>query len=136
MTTASMTANAMKTGVPHVGPAHHYGRNTGIIFTLLAIVAAMIGYYVVYSHREAAAMDRLARFQALYAARCDEHYTRDTAAMVRTFYVDSSQMQGVVESQLQALEGGASCTDVAKALKAADYPAPRALPGPATTSVP
>ena len=111
------------TATPHIGPMHHPARTIFWILSLVAMTVLMLGY-VRYEHAQAtAAMDVFREFSTLYADRCDPAALSTRGAELRRdLYLGSPRLERTIAAQLAALEGGASCDAVWRALHAADFP--------------
>lgn len=111
---------------PHIGPAHHVGRNVGILLGVLAMAALAIVYTFFGKRSDAAEVSRLQAFMSTYAEKCDDRVAGPTTPLMNRLYVNSDKLQSVVDDQAKALADGTSCRDVYAALRAADFPVPPA----------
>ncbi len=103
--------------------AGHGRRNLVLLVLALGAAAAVVGYYTLLGRQDSAELDRLERFRAAYAKKCDApKFAEPTPPIVKDLYLTSSALQKTVASELTALESGASCDAVAKALRTADFP--------------
>jgi len=107
----------------HIGPAHHRKRNLGVAIGTLAVAALMTLFYVYWGRHDVTEGHRLEQFLAAYSQKCDPA-AFTTPKQIRSAYLASSTLQAAVDSQLAALEGGAGCAQVYRALRAADFPVP------------
>jgi hypothetical protein len=95
------------------------------ILSLTGIVALLVLYLGYERRQDRSAIVTLERFAALYGERCDPTAWSESEADVRRkSYLDSPQLERAVASQLTALENGASCDTVWRALRDADFPIP------------
>ena len=119
------TAPEATTNPPVIGPPRHPVRNTiaGIGASLLVI--AMGIYFGYYRQHDRVATDRLSQFLTAYSQTCAiPAFTDKIPPTLRKIYVDSRQLQAVIDQQLKALESGATCASVDKVLNAAQFPMP------------
>jgi hypothetical protein len=108
-----------------IGVAPHRRRNLWLLFGLLAAAFTMAAYYALLGRHNASEMQDLERFRAAYAQKCHApRFAEPTPPMLKELYLSSSLLQAVIRQQSIALEGGASCEVVSKALRAADFPVP------------
>jgi hypothetical protein len=120
---------------PHIGPARHPLRAAWTTIGVAAIVAVMAVSFVYWRGHNAVAAERLTRFQALYAERCDTSaFTPPAAALAQKLYLGSSTLQRAVDRQVAALEAGAACDEIFRALRAVDFPLPSSVPPPARSA--
>jgi hypothetical protein len=125
MSVATLTQERVNVGVPHIGRAHHRRRNRWIAFGVIVAALGVTSHRVYWGQQDKAATAQLEHFQAAYAQRCDAAAFPDSsAAMLKGLYLGSSTLRAVVDRQLTALESGASCDAVSRALRAADFPLP------------
>jgi hypothetical protein len=112
-----------------IGAPSHVGRNLGFLAAAGVLVAAIVWYNSYQGKQDAARLETLEGFRAAYAQQCSAPaWSQPLAPVVRDTYLNSSGLQAAVDKQYGLLRAGASCDDVAKALKAADFPLPQALP--------
>lgn len=132
MTIASLTEAGSDLNPPHIGPAPHPRRNTWMAIAGIALALAMSASFAYWRHQGIGATERLERFQRLYAERCDStSFSPSASALAKKLYLGSSTLQRTLDEQLRALESGASCQDVHRALIDVDFPLPSSLPPPA-----
>ena len=131
MRVAIHTERSPGMSTPHIGPAHHRRRNLWLATGFIGLAVAIASYYVYWRGHNVVATDRLAQFQAAYAERCDSAAFAPTATtLARKAYLGSLSLQRVVDRQLSALQSGAPCDEVYRALRAADFPLLSAGPPP------
>jgi hypothetical protein len=122
-----VTTNALTD--TYIGPAHHPVRN--YLFIVGAIVMGLIAGVYTWRMRvadgERAA--QLEAFRAQYGQTCRVvEMTGAAPALTRDLFVRSARLQAVVSAQAEALREGASCEEVTRALRAADFPLPPPVP--------
>lgn len=130
MSVASMNPDDLSGSHVKIGAPSHAGRNLGIALGVIALGGGMAFYQVRTSRSHAAAVAELEAFRAAYAETCEAPSWRGEApAVMRDSFLKSSRLQETVAKQKAALAGGAAaCEDVAKALRAADFPLPAPAP--------
>ena len=108
-----------------IGAPPHLRRNLWILAAVITGIAAMTGFYAAYGRTDAVEMNRLAEFRAAFADKCEApEFAEPVAPMVRDMYLTSPSLRDVIDRQTTALDTGADCEAVWKALRAADYPMP------------
>ncbi len=108
-----------------IGAPTHMARNLFVLLGVGAVVAAFIVFNSYQSKQDATKLQALDTMRGLYAQTCDApQWNEQVPPVVRDTYLNSSHLQGVVEAQTAALRAGASCEDVTRALRAADFPMP------------
>ena len=129
MSVVSADPGDLSGGHVKIGAASHWGRNLGIAVGALALGAAVVGWTMYNSRGEAQSLAQLQSFRSAYAEKCDAAAFRgEPSSMVKDAYLSSSALRDVLAKQQAALQSGAPCDEVARALKAADYPLPAAKP--------
>jgi hypothetical protein len=91
------------------------------------VVGAAIYFMNAYSSKmDAAGMQRFDAFRAAYAEKCGlPDYAGPPPEMMQKQYLSSTAIQAAVDKELAALNAGASCIEVADALKKVDLAIPR-----------
>jgi hypothetical protein len=117
----------------HIDAPSHWRRNLWLLTAVLAASAAITGYYVAYTRSSAIEMNRLERFRAAVAEKCESPGFAEVAPPVlKDMYLSSTALRDAVDRQQAALDAGADCESIFKALRAADFPLP-AQPAPTPT---
>jgi hypothetical protein len=111
------------TPVEKIGAAPHLRRNLWLLFAL-ACAAVVIGAdYVLLQRHDAFEIRHLEQFKAAYTQKCDApEFAEPIHPLVRKLYLSSSKLQTAIGRERSALDGGASCEMVARALRAAEFP--------------
>jgi hypothetical protein len=123
MSVASGDLGEVTGGHVKIGAESHAGRNVAILVGVVALGAAIFGFTSYSNKQDAAKLAQLESFRAAYAEKCEAPSFRGEAApLVKDTYLRSDRLQAAVEKQQAALRGGAPCEDVARALRAADFP--------------
>ena len=100
-------------------------------YVVLAVGALAVGagvyFFQSYSDKkDATTMQRFDTFRAAYAEKCNlPDYAGPVSEGVQKQYVSSPAIQVAVDKELAALQGGATCAEVADALRKVDLPLPR-----------
>jgi hypothetical protein len=129
MSVASVDPGDLSGGHVKIGAAHHYGRNAGIIVGALVLGALAVGLTIYNSREDAATLTQLEAFRSLYADKCEAAgFQGEASSMVKDAYLRSAVLREALAKQQAALQAGAPCEEVARALKAADYPLPAPTP--------
>lgn len=129
MSVASVDPGDLSGGHVKIGAAHHYGRNVGIVVGALLLGAGAVGLTMYNSRQEAATLTQLEAFRSLYADKCEVPAFRgEASSVVKDAYLRSAVLRDALAKQQTALQAGAPCDEVARALKAADYPLPAPTP--------
>jgi hypothetical protein len=106
-----------------IGAAPHLRRNLWLLFALAWAGFAVATYYVLLRRHDAVEITRLEQFKAAYSQKCDApEFAEPLHPLVRKLYLGSSKLQGAISRERSALDGGASCELIARALRAADFP--------------
>jgi len=127
MSVASGDLGDVTGGHVKIGAESHLGRNLGIGLGALVLVAGIVGFTAYSSKQDASKLSQLESFRADYAEKCEAPSFRgDAAPLLRDTFLRSERLQAVVEKQRAALQAGAPCEEIARALKTADFPMPAA----------
>ena len=102
-----------------IGAPSHLKRNLWLAIAMFAGAVGMAGYYATSARTENRELDSLAAFRAS-AERCQ--WEEPVPDVAKDLYLASSRVRAAVDAQRAALEAGADCGDVLKALKSADFP--------------
>jgi hypothetical protein len=106
-----------------IGIAHHYVRNAAIGAAAVLMGLGVVAYSSYSSRQDASKVAELETFRAAYAEKCEAaDFTGDAAPLLRDTYLRSDRLQQAVAKQKAALAAGAPCEEVARSLKAADFP--------------
>jgi hypothetical protein len=113
-------------GIPlKIGAPSHRSRNLWLLAAFAAAVAAPAGYYALMGRHDAVETNRLESFRSQYAQRCDEPaFAAPAPVIVRDAYLRSSALRAAVSDATSRLEAGAACDEIARRLRAADFPMP------------
>jgi hypothetical protein len=128
MSVASVDPGDLSGGHVKIGAAHHYARNAGIVVGALLLGALAVGLTLYNSREDAATLTQLEAFRSLYADKCDESFHDQASSAVKDAYLRSGTLRDALAKQQAALQAGAPCDEVARALKTADYPLPAPTP--------
>jgi hypothetical protein len=129
MSVASVDPGDLSGGHVKIGAAHHYGRNAGIIVGALLLGALAVWLTIHDSREDAATLTQLEAFRSLYADKCEAAgFQGEASSVVKDAYLRSAVLREALAKQQTALQAGAPCEEVARALKAADYPLPVPTP--------
>jgi hypothetical protein len=129
MSVASVDPGDLSGGHIKIGSASHLPRNLGILAGAAALAAAIAGYTAYSNKQEAAKLSELENFRYAFATKCNATgFDGEAPALVKDAYLTSATLQQAVAKQQTALEAGASCEEVLKALRAADFPIPAPTP--------
>lgn len=113
-----------------IGQASHTMRNLGLLAGAVVAAAGIYLFTAQTSSENAAAMSHFDAFRAAYASKCGvPSYAAAQPAGVNEGYLSSIPQQEAMVKELAALNGGSSCSDVAKALKSVDFTVPSAPSG-------
>jgi len=126
MSVASGDLGEITGGHVRIGAESHAGRNIGIVVGVVALGAAIFGFTSYSNKQDSAKLAQLGSFRAAYADKCEAPAFRgDAAQLLKDTYLRSERLQAAVDKQLAALNSGTPCDEVARALKAADFPMPQ-----------
>lgn len=127
MSVASGDLGEITGGHVRIGAESHVGRNVGIVVGVVALGAAIFGFTSYSNKQDAAKLAQLESFRAAYADKCEAPAFRGEAApLLKDTYLRSERLQAAVGKQQAALSSGTPCDEIARALKAADFPMPQA----------
>jgi len=129
----STTNSEDVSGGEKIGAAKHMGRNLGVIVGVLALAGGIIGFQMYSGKQDTAKLATLEAFRSAYAQKCGAPpaFQGPAPEALRSAYLSSGTLPGTVEKQLALIGSGTPCEDVARALRAADYPmATAAAPQP------
>jgi hypothetical protein len=131
MSVASGDLSEVTGGHVKIGAESHTGRNVGILIGVALLGAAIFGFTSYSNKQDASKLAQLESFRAAYADKCEAPSFRGEAApLLKDAYLRSERMQAAVETQQAELQAGAPCEEIARALKAADFPLPQASSSP------
>jgi hypothetical protein len=126
MSVASGDLGEITGGHVRIGAESHVGRNVAIVVGVVALGAAIFGFTSYSNKQDAAKLAQLESFRAAYADKCEAPSFRGEAApLLKDTYLRSERLQAAVDKQQAALNAGAPCEEIARALKAADFPMPQ-----------
>lgn len=132
MSVASGDLGEITGGHVRIGAESHAGRNIGIVVGVVALGAAIFGFTSYSNKQDAAKLASLQNFRSAYADKCEAPAFRTEApALLKDTYLRSERLQAAVDKQQAALNAGTPCDEIARALKAADFPMPQASSTPA-----
>ena len=126
MSVASGDLGEITGGHVKIGAESHVGRNVGIVVGVVGVGAGNLRLHVVLEqagHGQAGAARELplgVRRQVRGAV-----VPCEASSLLKDTYLRSERLQAAVDKQQAALAGGAPCDEVARALKAADFPMPQ-----------
>jgi hypothetical protein len=127
MSVASGDLGEVTGGHVEIGAESHVGRNVGILVGVVALSAAIFGFTSYSNKQDAAKLAQLESFRAAYADKCEApSFRTESPALLKDTFLRSERLQAAVEKQHAALNAGTPCEDVARGLKAADFPMPQA----------
>jgi hypothetical protein len=127
MSVASGDLGEITGGHVKIGGESHVGRNIGILVGVVALSAAIFGFTSYSNKQDATKLAQLETFRAAYADKCEvPSFRTEAAPLLKDTYLRSERLQAAVEKQGAALQSGAPCEEIARALKAADFPMPPA----------
>lgn len=129
MSVASGDLGEVTGGHVKIGAESHVARNVGIVAAVVAFGAAIFMYTSYSGKQDAAKLAQLESFRAAYAEKCEAPSFRGEApALLKDTFLRSDRLQAAVDKQNAALQSGAPCDEIARALKAADFPMTAATP--------
>ncbi len=127
MSVASGDLGEVTGGHVKIGAESHVGRNVAILVGVVALSAAIFGFTTYSNRQDAAKLAQLESFRAAYADKCEAPSFRvEASALLKDTYLRSERLQAAVGKQQAALQAGGTCEDIARGLKAADFPMPQA----------
>jgi hypothetical protein len=104
----------------------HLVRWIGIAAGALALTGAVIAFESHRDKKNATVLQPFEEFRGVYAEKCGvPDYAGPVAEPVERAYLTSAAMRTAVEKELTALKSGASCFEVADALKRVDLAVPK-----------
>lgn len=125
MSTETMSQGDLSGSHVKIGVPSHMGRNAGFLAGAVLLGGAIYGFYRYSSHKDGAELGQLDTFRSAYAAKCDAPaWKGEVSSVLRDNFLNSSELRDTVDQQLTALNSGATCENVMKALKAASFPMP------------
>ncbi len=125
MSVASGDLGEVTGGHVKIGAESHVGRNVGILVGVVALGAAIFGFTSYSNRQDASKLAQLESFRAAYADKCEAPSFRGEAApLLKDTFLRSERLQAAVERQQSALQAGTPCEEIARALRAADFPMP------------
>jgi hypothetical protein len=108
-----------------IGAASHWRRNLWLVGAVIAAGVGIAGFYAAYSRTDANELGRLERFRAAIAEKCDApEFADPSPPVLKDLYLTSQALRDAVDRQQIALDAGASCDSIFRALRAADFPMP------------
>ena len=108
-----------------IGTPAHVARNLFVLLGVGVVVAAFVIFNSWQNKQDALKLQSLESMRALYAQTCDAPaWNEPVQPVIRDTFLNSSHLQTVVETQTAALRAGATCEDVTRALRTADFPMP------------
>jgi hypothetical protein len=123
MSVASGDLGDVTGGHIKIGVAHHYLRNVAIGAAAIVMALGVVAYSSYSSRKDAGKLADLEAFRGAYAEKCEAaDFNGEAAPLVRDTYLRSDRLQAAVAKQRAALEAGAPCDEIARSLKAADFP--------------
>ena len=134
MSVASGDLGEVTGGHVKIGAESHVGRNLGIVIGVVALGAGIFGFTSYSNKKDAGKLAQLESFRAAYAEKCEAPSFRgDISPMLRDSYLRSERLQTAVDKQQAALSAGTPCDEIARGLRAADFPMtpPSSTPAPA-----
>jgi hypothetical protein len=127
MSVASGDLGEITGGHVKIGAESHAGRNVGILVGVVAVGAAIFGFTSYSNRQDAAKLAQLESFRSAYADKCEApSFRAEAPALLKDTYLRSERLQAAVDKQQAALSSGTPCDEIARALKAADFPMPQA----------
>jgi hypothetical protein len=131
MGVASIDPGDVTGGHVKIGAPSHIVRNLGVIVALAAAGAGIYTFQKISTQKDEVRLEQFDSFRAAYAEKCNvPSFAGPAPEVLRDAYLTSSILQNAMATQLAALNAGASCEDVTKAMKAVDF----ALPQPSATA--
>jgi hypothetical protein len=131
MSVASGDLSEITGGHVKIGVESHVGRNLGIAVAVVGLGAAIFGFTSYSNKQDAAKLGQLETFRAAYAEKCEAPSFRgEASSLLKDTYLRSERLQAAVDKQQAALASGAPCDEVARALRAADFPVPQPSSSP------
>jgi hypothetical protein len=129
MSVASGDLGDVTGGHLKIGAASHLGRNAAIVLATLAVGIGVVVYTIHSGQEDGTLMAQLGQFRAAYAQKCDAPaFQGEPSALLKDTYLKSERLQATVAKQQTALAAGTPCEEVARALRAADFPMAQAAP--------
>ena len=126
MSVASGDLGEITGGHVKIGAESHAGRNVGILVGVIVIGAVIFGFTSYSNRQDASKLTQLEAFRSAYADKCEAPSFRGEAPpLLKDTFLRSDRLQAAVEKQQAALSSGTPCEEVARALKAADFPMPQ-----------
>ena len=126
MSVASGDLGEITGGHVRIGAESHVGRNVGIAVAVAAVGAMIFGFTSYSNKQDAAKLAQLESFRAAYADKCAApSFRSEPSSLLKDTYLRSERLQTAVEKQQAALASGVPCDEIARALRAADFPTPQ-----------
>jgi hypothetical protein len=101
----------------------HLRRNLWLLAGLFTLTAALAGYYSRLGKTDAREINRLESFRSQYAQSCDaDEFAAPASPILRESYLRSAALRAAVDRAQGALEEGASCQEVLRRLRSAEFP--------------
>jgi hypothetical protein len=131
MSVASGDLGEVTGGHVKIGAESHVGRNLGIVIGVVALGAGIFGFTNYSNKKDAGKLALLDSFRSAYAEKCEApSFRSEASSLLKDTYLRSERLQAAVEKQQAALSSGTPCDEVARALRAADFPVPQASSTP------
>ena len=126
MSVASGDLGEITGGHVKIGVESHAGRNVGIAVAVVALGAGIFGFTSYSNKHDTEKLAQLDSFRSAYADKCEApSFRSEASSLLKDAYLRSERLQAAVAKQQASLAGGAPCDEVARALKAADFPMPQ-----------
>ncbi len=126
MSVASGDLGEVTGGHVKIGAESHLGRNVGILVGVVGLSAAIFGFTSYSNKQDATKLAQLESFRGAYAEKCEAPSFRGEASpLLKDTFLRSERLQAAVEKQQTALRAGSPCEEIARGLKAADFPMPQ-----------
>lgn len=126
MSVASGDLGEVTGGHVKIGAESHAGRNVAIVVGVVALAAGIFGFTSYSNRQDAAKLAQLEAFRSAYADKCEAPTFRgDASSLLKDSYLRSERLQAAVDKQHAALKAGQPCDEIARALRAADFPMPQ-----------
>jgi hypothetical protein len=129
MSVASGDLGDVTGGHVKIGAAHHYARNAAIGASAVAVAIGVLAFSSYSGRQDAVKLSQLEAFRAAYAEKCEApEFAGEAPPLLRDTFLRTEELQLAVAKQQAALEAGAPCEEIARALKTADFPMPPKAP--------
>ncbi|HEY2746982.1 MAG TPA: hypothetical protein VGL86_20305 [Polyangia bacterium] len=126
MTVASGDLGEITGGHVKIGAETHAGRNVGIVVGVIAVGVMIFGFTSYSNRQDTSKLAQLDSFRSAYADKCEAPSFRgEASSLLKDTYLRSERLQAAVGKQQAQLSSGVPCDEIAKALRAADFPMPQ-----------